>query len=186
MIKPFLSSAPQILKQLTNFRVLYAGIYKEVFMINSTLCYIKHDGKYLMLHRVKKENDANKDKWIGIGGKFEDKESPEDCILRETKEETGLTLTSYKYRGIVTFVSDRWETEYMHLFTADSFEGELIECDEGELEWISPEKLDSIPKWEGDKIFLDLLQKDVPFFSLKLRYEGENLREAVLDGKPIL
>ncbi|MBQ2898727.1 MAG: 8-oxo-dGTP diphosphatase, partial [Oscillospiraceae bacterium] len=128
-------------------------------MINSTLCYIKHDGKYLMLHRVKKENDANKDKWIGIGGKFEDKESPEDCILRETKEETGLTLTSYKYRGIVTFVSDRWETEYMHLFTADAFEGELIECDEGELEWISPEKLDSIPKWEGDKIFLDLLQK---------------------------
>ena len=155
-------------------------------MINSTLCYIKHDGKYLMLHRVKKENDANKDKWIGIGGKFEDKESPEDCILREAKEETGLTLTSYKYRGIVTFVSDRWETEYMHLFTADSFEGELIECDEGELEWISPEKLDSIPKWEGDKIFLDLLQKEVPFFSLKLRYEGENLREAVLDGKPIL
>ncbi|MBQ4547253.1 MAG: 8-oxo-dGTP diphosphatase [Oscillospiraceae bacterium] len=155
-------------------------------MINSTLCYIKHDGKYLMLHRVKKENDANKDKWIGIGGKFEDKESPEDCILRETKEETGLTLTSYKYRGIVTFVSDRWETEYMHLFTADSFEGELIECDEGELEWIIPEKLDSIPKWEGDKIFLDLLQKEVPFFSLKLRYEGENLREAVLDGKPIL
>ena len=139
-----------------------------------------------MLHRVKKENDANKDKWIGIGGKFEDKESPEDCILRETKEETGLTLTSYKYRGIVTFVSDRWETEYMHLFTADAFEGELIECDEGELEWISPEKLDSIPKWEGDKIFLDLLQKEVPFFSLKLRYEGENLREAVLDGKPIL
>ena len=155
-------------------------------MINSTLCYIKHDGKYLMLHRVKKENDANKDIWIGIGGKFEDKESPEDCILRETKEETGLTLTSYKYRGIVTFVSDRWETEYMHLFTADSFEGELIECDEGELEWIIPEKLDSIPKWEGDKIFLDLLQKEVPFFSLKLRYEGENLREAVLDGKPIL
>ena len=155
-------------------------------MINSTLCYIEHGGKYLMLHRVKKENDANKDKWIGIGGKFEDKESPEDCILRETKEETGLTLTSYKYRGIVTFVSDRWETEYMHLFTADSFEGELIECDEGDLLWISPEKLDSIPKWEGDKIFLDLLQKDVPFFSLKLRYEGEHLLEAVLDGKPIL
>ena len=155
-------------------------------MINSTLCYIEKDGKYLMLHRVKKEHDANKDKWIGIGGKFEDKESPEDCILRETKEETGLTLTSYTYRGIVTFVSDRWETEYMHLFTADAFEGELIECDEGDLLWISPEKLDSIPKWEGDKIFLDLLQKDVPFFSLKLRYEGENLREAVLDGKPIL
>lgn len=155
-------------------------------MVNSTLCYIEHGGKYLMLHRVKKENDANKDKWIGIGGKFEDRESPEDCILRETKEETGLTLTSYKYRGIVTFVSDRWETEYMHLFTADGFEGELIECDEGELEWISREKLDSIPKWEGDKIFLDLLRKETPFFSLKLCYEGERLTKAVLDGKTII
>ena len=154
-------------------------------MINSTLCYIKKDEKYLMLHRVKKENDANKDKWIGIGGKFEDKESPEDCILREAKEETGLTLTSYKYRGIVTFVSNRWETEYMHLFTADEFTGELIECDEGELEWISKEKLDSIPKWEGDKIFLDLLEEERPFFSLKLRYEGEHLCEAVLDGAKI-
>lgn len=155
-------------------------------MINSTLCYIKHDEKYLMLHRVKKTHDANKDKWIGIGGKFEDKESPEDCILREAKEETGLILTSYKYRGIVTFVSDKWETEYMHLFTADGFEGDLIECDEGVLEWISPEKLDSIPKWEGDKIFLDLIQKDEPFFSLKLRYEGEHLCEAVLNGKTII
>ena len=116
-------------------------------MINSTLCYIEKDEKYLMLHRIKKENDANKDKWIGIGGKFEDKESPEDCILRETKEETGLTLTDYRYRGIVTFVSDKWETEYMHLFTATGFSGKLIECDEGELEWISREKLDSIPKW---------------------------------------
>ena len=155
-------------------------------MINSTLCYIEKDGKYLMLHRVKKENDANKDKWIGIGGKFEDKESPEDCILRETKEETGLTLTDYRYRGIVTFVSDKWETEYMHLFTATGFEGELMDCDEGDLLWISREKLDSIPKWEGDKIFLELLQKDEPFFSLKFRYEGEKLREAVLNGKPIL
>ena len=155
-------------------------------MINSTLCYIEKDGKYLMLHRIKKEHDANKDKWIGIGGKFEDKESPEDCILREAKEETGLTLTDYRYRGIVTFVSDKWETEYMHLFTATGFEGELIDCDEGELEWISREKLDSIPKWEGDKFFLELLQKNEPFFSLKLRYEGENLREAVLNGKPIL
>ena len=107
-------------------------------------------------------------------------------MLREAKEETGLTLTHWRYRGIVTFVSDVWETEYMHLFTATGFSGELIDCDEGELEWISREKLDSIPKWEGDKIFLELLQKDEPFFSLKLRYEGENLREAVLNGKPIL
>lgn len=153
-------------------------------MINSTLCYIEHGGKYLMLHRVKKEHDVNRDKWIGVGGKFEDGESPEDCILRETLEETGLTLTSYSYRGLVTFVSDRWETEYMHLFTADAFTGELSDCDEGVLEWISREKLDSIPKWEGDKIFLDLLQSGAPFFSLKLRYEGESLMEAVLDGKP--
>lgn len=138
-----------------------------------------------MLHRVLKKNDANKDKWIGIGGKFEDKESPEDCVLRETLEETGLTLTEYRYRGIVTFVSDRYETEYMHLFTADGFTGELSECDEGVLEWIDKEKLDSIPKWAGDKIFLGLLEKGEPFFSLKLRYEGEALAEAVLNGKPI-
>ncbi|MBO7739258.1 MAG: NUDIX domain-containing protein, partial [Oscillospiraceae bacterium] len=106
-------------------------------MKNTTLCYIEREGQYLMLHRTMKENDLNHDKWIGIGGKFEDKESPEDCVLRETLEETGLTLTSYQYRGIVTFVSDKWETEYMHLVTADGFEGELIDCDEGELEWIS-------------------------------------------------
>ena len=154
-------------------------------MINSTLCYIENDGKYLMLHRVKKENDVNKDKWVGIGGKFEDGESPEDCILREAKEETGLTLTSFKYRGIVTFVSDKWETEYMHLFTADGFSGELTECNEGVLEWIDKEKLDAIPKWEGDKIFLRLLDEEGPFFSLKLRYRGERLEEAVLDGKAL-
>ena len=154
-------------------------------MINSTLCYIENDGKYLMLHRVKKENDVNKDKWVGIGGKFEDGESPEDCVLREAKEETGLTLTSFKYRGIVTFVSDKWETEYMHLFTADGFSGELTECDEGVLEWIDKEKLDAIPKWEGDKIFLRLLDEEGPFFSLKLRYRGEHLEEAVLDGKAL-
>ncbi len=152
-------------------------------MINSTLCYIEQEGKYLMLHRTKKENDVNKDKWIGIGGKFEDKESPEDCILRETLEETGLVLTDYSYRGIVTFVSDQCETEYMHLFTAKKFDGTLIECDEGELEWISKEKLDSISKWEGDRIFLELLQNNEPFFSLKLCYRGEKLVSATLNGK---
>ena len=152
-------------------------------MIYSTLCYIRRGNDYLMLHRIKKENDANKDKWIGIGGKFEDKESPEDCVLREVREETGLTLTDYRYRGIVTFVSDRWPTEYMHLFTADGYTGTLKECDEGVLEWLPREQLTQIPHWEGDAIFLDLIARDVPFFSLKLQYEGETLVQAVLDGR---
>ena len=154
-------------------------------MINTTLCYILRGNECLMLHRVKKENDLNKDKWIGIGGKFEDKESPEDCLLREVREETGLTLTDYAYRGIVTFVSDRWPTEYMHLFTADGFEGELKQCDEGELEWLPWEELTKIPHWEGDEIFLGLLKQQVPFFSLKLCYQGEALVHAVLDGQTL-
>ena len=154
-------------------------------MKQTTLCYIEQDGCYLMLHRVKKENDENKDKWIGIGGKFEDKESPEDCVLREALEETGLTLTSYRYRGLVTFVSDRWPTEYMHLFHADGFSGQLKSCDEGNLQWLPKEQLYSLPMWEGDRIFLDLLEQDVPFFSLKLAYEGETLVQAVLNGKTI-
>ena len=154
-------------------------------MKQTTLCYIEQDGCYLMLHRVKKENDENKDKWIGIGGKFEDKESPEDCVLREALEETGLTLTSYRYRGLVTFVSDRWPTEYMHLFHADGFSGQLKSCDEGNLQWLPKEQLYSLPMWEGDRIFLDLLEQDVPFFSLKLVYEGETLVQAVLNGKKI-
>jgi len=152
---------------------------------NTTLCYIRRGGDYLMLHRIKKENDLNHDKWIGIGGKFEDKESPEDCLLREAYEETGLTLTDYRYRGIVTFVSVRWPTEYMHLFTADGYEGELKECDEGVLEWLPRKKLRELPHWEGDLIFLDLIEQDVPFFSLKLCYEGEALVWAVLNGQTI-
>ncbi len=155
-------------------------------MIQSTLCYIENDrGEYLMLHRVKKENDANHDKWIGIGGKFEDGESPEECVLRETREETGLTLTDYRYRGLVTFVSDRWETEYMHLFTASGYTGAIHECDEGVLEWIGKAELLALPQWEGDRLFLRLLDQDVPFFSLKLRYEGEKLRQAVLNGEEL-
>ena len=150
--------------------------------VNSTLIYVERGGQYLMLHRTKKENDMNRDKWLGIGGKFEDGESPEDCALREAKEETGLTLTRWRYRGIVTFVSDRWETEYMHLFTADEWTGTLKVCDEGELEWIDKEAVLNLPLWEGDKIFLRLLDTDEPFFSLKLRYEGETLKEAVLNG----
>ena len=155
-------------------------------MRNTTLCYLYRGREALMLHRVKKAVDENKDKWIGIGGKFEEGESPEDCLLREVREETGLTLTSWRYRGIVTFVSDEWGTEYMHLFTANAWEGSLRQdCDEGVLEWIDREKLLSLPIWEGDKIFLRLLDQDAPFFSLKLRYEGDRLAEAVLNGKTI-
>lgn len=154
-------------------------------MINTTLCYIEQNGKYLMLHRIKKANDVNQDKWIGIGGKFEDKESPEDCVLRETYEETGLSLKNVRYRGIVTFISDRYETEWMHLFTADQFSGTIKECNEGVLEWIEKDKLFSLPIWEGDKIFLRLLDENIPFFSLKLTYEGDHLREAVLNGEVI-
>ena len=155
-------------------------------MKNTTLCYIENErGDYLMLHRVKKENDCNRDKWIGVGGKFEDGESPEECVLRETLEETGLTLTDWRYRGIVTFVSDRWETEYMHLFTATGWTGRLHECDEGVLEWVSREQFRGLPHWEGDRIFLRLIEEDAPFFSLKLRYEGEHLAYAALNGKEL-
>lgn len=152
-------------------------------MRNTTLCHIEKDGCYLMLHRIKKENDLNRDKWVGIGGKFEDKESPEECNLREVYEETGLTLKDAEYRGIVTFVSDKWETEYMHIFYSDSFSGKIKECDEGVLEWVKKEQLFSLPVWEGDKIFLRLLEENAPFFSLKLEYKGDILLKAVLNGK---
>jgi 8-oxo-dGTP diphosphatase len=152
-------------------------------MRNTTLCYLERGREYLMLHRVKKAIDENKDKWIGIGGKFEEGESPEDCLLREVREETGLRLLRWRYRGIVTFVSDEWGTEYMHLFTSDAFEGDIrTDCDEGVLEWIDRDALCSRPIWEGDKIFLRLLDEDAPFFSLKLRYRGSKLVEAVLNG----
>ncbi len=155
-------------------------------MINTTLCYLTQGDRVLMLHRVKKENDLNKDKWIGVGGKFEGEETPDECLLREVCEETGLTLTSWKCRGMVTFLSDRWPGEFMYLFTADGFTGELKECDEGELQWVSREFLNSLPKWAGDQIFLELLWQDAPFFLLKLRYEGEALKEAVLNGKALI
>ena len=155
-------------------------------MRNTTLCYIQRGRDYLLLHRVKKSLDENKDKWIGIGGKFEEGESPEDCLLREVREETGLRLTRWRYRAVVTFVSDEWGTEYMHLFTADAWEGELrTDCEEGVLEWIERDRLLQLPIWEGDKIFLRLLDEDAPFFSLKLRYEGARLAEAVLDGRKV-
>lgn len=149
----------------------------------TTLCYIEKDDSYLFLHRVSKKQDMNKDKWIGVGGKFEDKESPEDCLLREVKEETGLTLTSWRFRGIVTFVSDQWPTEYMFLYTADGFTGDMTLCDEGTLEWVKKREVENLNLWEGDKIFFRLLAEDAPFFSLKLSYEGDVLAGAVLNGK---
>ena len=154
-------------------------------MQNTTLCYIERDGCFLMLHRVKKEHDVNRDKWVAPGGHFEENESPEDCVLREAFEETGLRLRHPRYCGIVTFVSDRWEGEYMHLFHAEDFSGELRDCDEGVLEWVPREKARGLPQWAGDRIFLELMERRVPFFSLKLRYEGEALREAVLNGEPL-
>ena len=154
-------------------------------MRNTTLVHLERGGCYLMLHRVRKERDENRDKWVGIGGKFEPGESPEDCALREVLEETGLTMHSWRYRGIVTFVSDEWGTEYMHLFWSDDFTGTLRDCDEGELEWVDKQRILRLPIWEGDKIFLRLLDSDIPFFSLKLRYAGERLQEAVLNGRAL-
>lgn len=154
-------------------------------MKQTTLCYIEKEDHYLMLHRVSKKNDENKDKWIGIGGKLEDKESPEECILREAKEETGLTLTDYSFRGIVTFTSDLWPTEYMYLFTAKGYEGEIGACDEGELLWVPKTEIPNLNLWEGDLIFFKLLEEGEPFFSLKLTYEGDKLVYAALNGKEI-
>ena len=156
-------------------------------MKQTTLCYIEQDGAYLMMHRIKKKNDENEGKWIGVGGKFEPNESPEDCICREVLEETGLTLDEYRYRGLVTFVAEGenpW-SEYMHLFTATKFHGKLTQCDEGVLEWLPKEKLMQLPMWTGDRIFLELLDSDAPFFSLKLNYQGEKLVRAVLNGQPL-
>lgn len=150
----------------------------------TTLCYIEKEGSYLMLHRVKKENDVNKDKWIGVGGHFEENESPEECLLREVQEETGLTLTSYRFCGLVTFIAAGWPSEYMCLYLADGFTGEIKECVEGNLEWVKKEEIKSLRLWAGDQIFLGLMAENRSFFSLKLRYEGDELMEAVLNGVP--
>ena len=155
-------------------------------MKNSTLCYLEKDGSYLMLHRVKKERDCNKGKWIGVGGKFEDGETPEECARREIAEETGLTVGRLRFRGIVTFVSDEWETEYMHLFTSDDFSGSLTDCDEGVLEWVPKDRLGELNLWQGDAIFLRLIEQDAPFFSLKLSYKGDDLVLAVLNDERIV
>lgn len=155
-------------------------------MLFTTLCYIEKDDAYLMLHRVKKKNDLNHDKWVGVGGKFEEKESPEECLLREVREETGLTLLTWRLRGVVTFVSDLYETEHMYLFTSDRFEGEIGPCDEGVLEWVPKERTDSLPIWEGDKIFFRLMREEHPFFLLRLEYEGDTLISAKLEGEEII
>lgn len=151
----------------------------------TTLCYIEKDGRYLMMHRVKKENDMNQDKWVGIGGHFEDGESPEECLCREVSEETGLRLTEYRLRGIITFVSDRWQTEYMFLYTATGYEGNIGECSEGVLEWVDKSAVYSLPIWEGDRIFFRLLEQEEPFFSLKLQYKGETLIESILNNRAL-
>lgn len=155
-------------------------------MYNSTLCYLENDrGEYLMLHRVKKKHDVNQDKWIGVGGKFEEGESPDECLLREVREETGLTLTRYRFRGVVTFLTDGgWEGEYMYLFTATGWEGARVsDCAEGVLEWVPKEEVTRLPIWEGDRIFLDLMAREHPPFLLTLEYCGGRLIRAVLDGK---
>ena len=152
------------------------------YMKNTTLCYIEKDGAYLMIHRVKKKNDENHDKWIGVGGKFEAGESPFDCARREILEECGVRPKNLRYRGIVTFVSDEYGTEYMHLFTADGYEGEIdYNCDEGILEWVKKEKIPSLPIWEGDKIFFDLIDREDRFFSLKLCDNGDVLVKSEIE-----
>ena len=154
-------------------------------MKNTTVCYIEKDGKYLMLHRVKKENDINEGKWLGVGGHFEEGESPYDCAIREVFEETGLALAAARYRAVVTFASDAYESEQMHLFTSDAFVGELCDCTEGELAWVDKSEVLSLPMWEGDAVFLRLLSEREDFFSLKLIYHGDTLTGAVLDGFPM-
>ena len=152
----------------------------------TTLCYLQKGEDYLMLHRVRKQGDDNRDKWIGVGGKFLEGESPEDCLLREVWEETGLKLEAWEFRGIVTFVSDRLPTEYMHLYTATKWRGRMKEdCPEGDLAWIDRKRLRELTLWAGDRIFLKLLEEGAPFFSLKLRYRGEELVFAALDGRAL-
>ena len=144
----------------------------------TTLCYIENNNQYLMLHRTKKPNDINEGKWIGVGGHVEKDESPEECLVREVREETGLTLTAYKFRGLITFVNSKCESELMCVFTADGYTGELITCNEGELRWVDKTQVPNLPTWEGDRVFLDLLlSNEERFFSIKLQYEGDQLVE---------
>jgi len=154
-------------------------------MKRTTLCYIERCDQFLMLHRTKKANDDNHDKWIGIGGHIEPGETPTACILRECEEETGLSLLDARYRGLVHFRSDVCPDEDMYLFTASRYEGSMIECDEGELAWIEKSRLLSLTLWEGDRIFLKLLDERDSLFELTLEYSGDHLRRAVLDGNEL-
>ena len=151
----------------------------------TTLCYPEMNGRYLMLHRNRKPQDPNAGKWIGIGGGIEPNETPDDCLRREFFEETGLTLTVYRYRGLVRFRSDVWPDEDMHLYSASGWSGEMGICDEGDLEWVAKERLRELPLWEGDRIFLELLERDAPVFVLTLHYAGERLTAAELDGRAL-
>ena len=151
-------------------------------MIDSSLCYLYRDDEVLMMHRTRKKNDMNRDKWIAVGGRFEAGESPEECALREVREETGLIMLDPQYRGVVTFINDRYETERMHLFTCEKWTGDMTDCDEGELVWLPKKEMDALPQWEGDRIFHRLLDEEVPFFNLELVYSGEKLLSAALDG----
>lgn len=167
---------------------LGAFMNPEFPIFSTTLCYLEREDAYLMLHRIKKQDDYNHDKWVGVGGKFERFESPEDCLVREVREETGLTLTRYRARGLLTFVWGNM-TEFIHLYTADRWEGEMIRgdaCAEGELQWVQKSEVQKLPIWEGDKLFFRLLEEENPYFSLKLVYDGDTLKQAVLDGKRIV
>lgn len=154
-------------------------------LLQTTLCYLEQNGCYLMLHRVKKKNDVNHDKWIGVGGKFEPGEDARACALREVYEETGLTMRAPRHRGIVDFYCPPWPAERMHLFTCSDFTGTMTDCDEGTLEWVPKQAVQALPIWPGDKLFFRLLEQDAPFFHLELYYDGDTLVRAVRDGQEL-